>query len=396
MAVLDQVRPADVGMSEERLELARDLMHEHVSAGRAPSAAAVVLRHGRVVFAEALGVQRPEGPGLTLDHVWPIASAGKPLTAATVLSLVEEGRIGVMSPITEYLPELADTGNDEVLVHHLLTHSAGWDSDLFSGRLAALLESRALPEPPPGRDLITHMVLSLAMDPVRIAPVGGQMAYGNVSYSLLGEIVRRVTGGTLDAAMRARVLDPLGMTRSALIVGDDLRGHLVQRAPDVPFGSYDPPGLVPFQGELWESSDAGESGLHTSPMDLARFGQAILNGGTLDGARFLSASTVRSMCIDQIPGLAAVFGPGQLMPVASWGYGFGVICEFRWPYFGGGLVPPGSVTHPGAGGVDYWIDFEHGIVGVFFEVLTEISSQLEPISGMGNRFQDVITAAVVA
>lgn len=395
MAVLERVRPVDVGMSEERLDLARDLMLEHVSSDRAPSAAAVVLRHGEVVFAEAFGVQRPEGPDLTLDHVWPIASAGKPLTAATVLSLVEEGRIGVMSPITEYVPELVDTGNDDVLIHHLLTHSAGWDSDLFSGRLATLLASGSLSEPPPGRDFITHVVLSMALDPVRIAPVGAQMAYGNVNYSLLGEIVRRVTGGTLDAAMRSRVFEPLRMSRSALIVGDDLRPHLVQRAANLPFGSYDPPGLVPFQGEVWESSDAGESGLHASPIDLVRFGQAILNGGTLDGARFLSASTVHSMCIDQIPGLSAVFGSDRLVPVASWGYGFGVICEYRWPYFGGGLVPPGSVNHPGAGGIDFWIDFEHGIVGAFFEVLTEMSADVEPISGMGNRFEDVITAAVV-
>ena len=395
MAVVERVSPADVGMSDDRLELARDLMRDHVSSGRAPSTAAVVLRHGEVVFAEAFGVQRPDGPDLTVDHVWPIASAGKPLTAATVLSLVEEGRIGVMSPITEYLPELADTGNDDVLVHHLLTHSAGWESDLFSGRLAALLESGSLPEPPPGRDLITHLVLSLALDPVRFAPVGTLMAYGNINYSLLGEIVRRVTGGTLDAAMRARVFEPLGMSRSALIVGDNLRPDLVQRAPNLPFGSYDPPTFVPFQGEVWESSDAGESGLHASPIDLGRFGQAILNGGTLDGARFLSASTVHSMCIDQIPGLPAVFGGDRLVPVASWGYGFGVICEYRWPYFGGGLVPAGSVNHPGAGGIDFWIDFEHGIAGVFFEVLTEISDDLHPISGMGNRFQDVITAAVV-
>ena len=59
-------------------------------------------------------------------------------------------------------------------------------------------------------------------------------------------------------------------------------------------------------------------------------------------------------------------------------------------------MPPGSVTHPGAGGIGYWIDFDHGIVGVFFEVLTEIGVNMEPISGMGNRFQDVITAAVDA
>ena len=381
-------------MLPERLDLARELMRTHVSSGRSPSAAAVVLQHGKLVFAEAFGVQRPNGGDLALDHVWPIASAGKPLTAATVLSLVEEGLIGIMRPIIEYLPELAGSDNDEVLVHHLLTHSAGWESDLFGGRMGERLNFAS--RPPPDRDFLTHLILSMAMDPRRVAPIGTQMWYGNVNYSLLGEIVRRVTGGTLDAAMRARVFEPLNMNSSALIVDDDLRPLLVQRAPDLPFGSFDAPGGLSFQGEPWEACDAGECGVHMSPLDLARFGQAILNGGSIDGSRFLAPSTVRSMCIDQIPGLPAVFGPDDVMPVASWGYGFGVVCEYRWPYFGGGLVPPGSVTHPGAGGIDYWIDFDHGVVGVFFEVLTGIGVHLEPISGMGNRFQDVITAAVDA
>ena len=193
--------------------------------------------------------------------------------------------------------------------------------------------------------------------------------------------------------MRSLVFDPLGMARSALIVTDDLRPHLVHRAADLPFGADS---SLAFEGELWEASDSGEACVHTSPRDLARFGQAILDGGTLDGCRFLAPATVRSMGIDQIPGLAARFGSERLMPVASWSYGFGVICEARWPYFGGGLVPNGSLSHPGAGGIDFWIDREHGIVGVFFEVITEMSPDLEPLSGMGNRFQDVITAAVVA
>src|SRR5262249_9716483 len=155
---------------------------------------------------------------------------------------------------------------------------------------------------------------------------------------------RRVAGGTLDASMRERVFAPLGMHRSSLIVRDDERPHLIQRAPDLPLGSMETGGAV--QGEVWEASDLGEMGIHMSPRDLARFGQAILDGGVLDGRRFLSASSVRSMCIDQIPGRAALFGSDALIPVASWGYGFAVVCEQRWPYFGGGLVSPGSVMHP--------------------------------------------------
>ena len=145
-----------------------------------------------------------------------------------------------------------------------------------------------------------------------------------------------------------------------------------------------------------EEADAGGAGGFASPLDLARFAQAILQGGELDGSRILSATTVRAMTTNQIPGTPARFGSDVLVPEGSWGYGFSVICEQRWPWFGGGLVPNGSVTHPGAGGVNFWIDLHNEIVGVWFEVVTEMSELNQPVSGRSHRFQDVITGAVVA
>jgi CubicO group peptidase (beta-lactamase class C family) len=217
------------------------------------------------------------------------------------------------------------------------------------------------------------------------------MDYDNGAYELLAEIVRRRTGDTLDAAMRTRLFEPLGMTRSAGIVDDALRPHLVTRAAGLPFG---PDSLVSFEGELWESSDSGAAAVHASAPDLARFGQMILNGGSLDGRRVLSPATVQAMVIDQIPGIPALFGTSTIRD-AKWGYGFSVVQPRRFPYFGGGLVPSGTVTHPGAGGISYWIDFANELVGVSFEVITEVSEFLEPVSGLGHRFQDVVTAAVI-
>lgn len=383
-----------LGMFPERLDVARDLLRDHVESGRSPSVAAVVLRRGHVVLEEAFGTQAPDGPALTVDHVWPIASAGKPLTAATVLSLVEEGHLGVMQPVTDLVPELAGTNDDDVLIHHLLTHTAGWRSDMFGGRFAELVASGDWPTPPPDRDFLSYVFLHMALTPERLWAPGELMAYSNLNYALLGEIVRRLTGGTLDAAMRSRVFEPLGMHNSALIVDDDLIPHLVRRADHLPFGSAIGPWGVSFQDDMWRQSDAGESGIHMSPRDLARFGQAILQGGTLDGVRFLAPTTVKSMCIDQIPGLEAYWGEDRRIKQASWGYGFSVVGPARLPYFGG-LQSTGSVGHPGAGGIDYWVDFDHELVIVLFEVITEISENLEPISGIANLFEQVITGAIL-
>ena len=219
-----------VGMSSERVGWARDLLANHVASGRSPAVVAVVLRRGQCVLAEAHGVRGPHGAALDLDDVWPIASSCKPFTAAVALTLVEEGRIGINDPVAEYIPELCGPGDDEVLLHHLFTHTAGWESAQHSGRLLEYPRSAAMTAPPPGRDFITHLFLSLALDPIRLTRPGVEMRYDNSHYELLAEIIRRESGGTFDTALRARILEPLGMTRSAGIVGDDLRPHLVTRA----------------------------------------------------------------------------------------------------------------------------------------------------------------------
>ena len=385
------VDATEVGMSTERLGWARDLMVRHVEGGRTPSVVAVVLRHGQCVFAEAMGVQGPHGALLEADHIWPMASVTKSLTAATVMSLVEEGRIGINQPVVDYIPELDAPEDAEVLVHHLFTHTMGWESAQFTGRAPEFLAAGKLPAAPPDRDLITHLLLSMALDPIRVAAPGELMAYDNAGYELLAEIVRRETGGTLDAAMRSRIFEPLRMADSALIVGDAQRESLVTRSPGLPFG---PDAPSPLEGPPIECTDSGAVGVFTSAPDLARFGQTILGGGAIGDTRILAPSSVRSMTTNQIPGTPADFG-GAIIPEASWGYGFTVVQERPFPYFRGGLLPIGSVLHPGAGGSNYWIDFEHDLVGVWFEVLTETDLLNEPISGAGHRFQDIVTAAVL-
>jgi CubicO group peptidase (beta-lactamase class C family) len=387
---IETVDAESVGMSSERVGWARDLVANHVASGRSPSAVAVVLRRGQPVLAESFGVRGPHGEPLDLDDVWPIASAGKPITAAVAMSLVEEGLIGINEPVVTHIPELTGPHEDEVLVHHLLTHTAGWESAQRTHRLETYLRSGSMTPPPAGRDPITHLFLSMALDPIRVEMPGVEMQYDNAPYELLAEIVRRVTGGTFDAAMRSRLFEPLRMTRSAGIVDDGLRPHLVTRAEGLPFGPGWP---VLFEGEMWESSDSGAAAVHTSAPDLARFGQMILDAGALDGVRVLAPATVTAMTTNQIPGVPARFAD-DVIPEASWGYGFTVVQPQRFAFFAGGFVPFGSVLHPGAGGVSYWIDFANEIVGVFFEVITQIDEHMIPVSGIGHRFQDVVTAAV--
>ncbi len=387
----DPVDPLEVSMSARHVDLARSLIHRQVETGRSPTCVAIVLRHGRVVLAEAAGVQYPGGPPLGFDNIFPIASCGKPMTAATLMTLAEQGVVGINDQLTTYLPEFELDGcNDDVLVHHLLTHTAGWE-DTFPNPTVVRLLATEFADRAAHNDFARELMFQSALQGEKLAPAGAIMRYSNASYECLAEIIRRATGTSFSEAVKERILEPAGMTNSEVICSDGLIPLHIDRDPDVPFGAHWPTGSM--HSDDARASDNGAGSVHSSAVDLAAFAQMILDGGTARGNRILAPATVRAMSTNQIPGVPAEFG-GARIPEASWGLGFAVTTERRFPYFTGGLVPVGTATHPGAGGSSYWIDFENDIVGVWLEVVTELTEFMEPLTTATHIFQDVVTAAV--
>ena len=388
---LDPVDPAEVGMSAAHLRFADELMQRQFDEGRSPVLAAIVARHGQVVFTKTLGDHRPGGPPVTLDSVFPLASNGKPMTAATLVALVERGRVGFTEPVVSVLPELAANDNAEVLLHHLLTHTAGWDDDDLWARVGEVVATGVF-EPPEGRDVLTHLFLTALWDVPRVRPAGELMQYSNFHYTLISEIIRRATGGTLHAAMRELLFDPIGMTASAVIVPPDLLPRVIERPPGIPHAPGHPDTVVAHVDPLWTQSDDGGSGVHASPVDNLRFLEMIRNGGMAGDERVLSGAAVRAMTSNQIPGVSAKFGWSTLAE-ASWGYGFSVGGADPSPRFRGGTTARGALRHGGAGGISSWIDRSLGITGVYYEVLTDEDASRGPVSWAAERFEDVITAA---
>lgn len=384
--------PAEVGMSAARLQRAAELMQRQHDEGRSPILAAAVARHGTLVFAHAVGQRTPGGPPLRVDDVFPVASNGKPVTAATVLALVERGRIGLNEPVTVHLPELleADPANGEVMVHHLLTHTSGWDEEAVDTRMLERL-AEGVGDPPPDRDLLEHILLS--WDVPRGRPPGERMQYLNYNYTLLGEIIRRATGTTLDEAARRYVLDPVGMTSSAYIVTDELRKRLIERPHGIPFAPGHDDSPIAFHNRQWQDCDDGGCGLHTTTFDTLRFHQMLLDGGRVGDTQVLCADAVRMMTTNQIPGI-----PGQLLelvfPEGSWGFGHGVVGSQAFPRFRGGTIRRGSNRHGGAGGAMSWMDPGLGLNVAYFEVWSAMRDRA-PTSSAAHRFDDVVMAAVV-
>jgi len=388
--------PEEAGMLPARVRYARDLCARWVKEGHTPALSVCVARRGVIVLHEAWGVLGPEvgAPPLAVDSIFPIMSIAKPITATLVLQLVEDGLLGLNRPVKDYLPEISGAGSDDILVHHLLTHTSGypWEPSFTEHALHKRAAGFELPPCPESQHPTIHGLLSIYWDLPRVAPVGEVMIYSPQNYHLLGEIVRRVSGRSLEAQARQRFFDPLGMRDSYYVVAETESGRVVQRAPDVPFGNPFNPIGVSIGAREWQERPDAQAGVFSTPLDMVVFGQMVLNRGRYGDARILSPAAVAAMTRDQIPGIKARFFD-KLVAHASWGYGWAVESPSKWPYFHGSLASLGTLSHPGAGGAMFWIDPAHDLVGAYFEVTTRLTERFEP-HWCFDLFQNVITSAV--
>jgi len=377
--------PEEAGMLPERIGRARDLCAGWVKSGHTPAIVTVVARRGVIVLQEAFGKLRPEddSPPVRLDTIFPIASITKPMVATLVMQLVEDGLLGLNRPVRDYLPEVTGKGTEEVLVHHVLTFTAGWDE--FALITSFINEHADLA----GRS--TEEVVRAWRDLLHRAPLGRapgtEMIYGFLCYELLKELVERVSGRSFRELIQERIFGPLGMKDSCVVVPESVRPRVVKRPADAPWNrAWSPMAPIDSRG-----SEEGPNVFSTA-RDVAVFGQMFLNGGTYDGVRILGRAAVAAMTRSQTPGIAVTRFP-DIRKEASYGYGWFIRTHEKWKYWDGSLQSEGEFHHQGAGGVLLWIDPRDEIVGVYFSVDLAETPDLEPLWN-ADLFQNVITSAV--
>ena len=318
IAVLFVMLHASVGvaqspsvLSAERLQRLDRVLQEYVDDNRLAGVVALVLRDGAPVYERAVGWSDKEaGRRMTKDTIFRIASQTKAITSAAILSLVEEGRIGLNEPVSRFIPSFARTtvaARNEadvtfvpvkrpITIRDLLTHTAGiWYG---TGRdVAALYEAKGL-GPAAGfgwftadkNEPICDTMERLATLPFTSQP-GEAWVYG-YNTDVLGCVVERASKMPLDQFIRTRITDPLGMKDTHFFLPPERRDRLaavyssmpdgtITRAPDGPKG----------QGTYVDGprrSFAGGAGLLSTAGDYARFLEMIRNGGSLNGVRILA------------------------------------------------------------------------------------------------------------
>jgi CubicO group peptidase (beta-lactamase class C family) len=381
-------RPEEVDMSPQRIALVAQLAEGWVRNGIHPSLVVLVARRGVIVLHEAYGRfgPGPESPPLSCDTIFPITSLTKPITATAVMQLVEDGTVGLNRPVQDYVPEFAGTGKEQIMVHHLLTHTSGLNDDDLAAHVATRtgIAPALLPEQTAARPTLQEYLEPRYDGPLSKAP-GAEMSYSNMNHALLGEILRRVSGESIAQFARDRIFGPLGMLDTDYVLPDSREHRLIRRPPGIPF---------PYLGmHRSHTSGAAFGGVTSTALDMAAFGQMFLNRGRYGGAQIISAASVTEMARNQIPGIGATFN-GMYYPEASWGYGWGIHGNGKWKYFDGSLHSPRAFHHGGAGGVYLWVDPAYEIVGLYFSVLAHIIPPNDP-KWCTDLFVNAVTAAAL-
>lgn len=389
-----------------------------VDAGDLSGFVTLVWRGGEVVQVDTVGRRDVAGDKpMTRDTLFRIASMTKPITSVAALMLLEEGRLKLDDPITRWVPEFSDMqvmkaadgpldqtvpAEREITIEDLMTHRAGLAYGFTSVGPIAQAHEKAL-GPALGTPLTPdEWMKRLGELPLSYQP-GARFHYSHAT-DVLGFIVARIEGKTLDQVLQDRVFGPLSMTDTAFHVPPeklDRAARLYRINPktdtmeEVPFPYYPAPPVFA----------AGGGGLVSTADDYLKFARLMLGKGEVDGVRLLKTETVEMMTADRlteaqkaIPFMGIPFWLGQ-----GFGLGVSVITDpVKQAWMGAGNA--GAFGWPGAFGTWWQADPAADMVLIYLiqnsiDLGPEAAAQLATGQRMGGRaalpvFQKMVYGAL--
>jgi len=372
------VQPEKAGLSSAGIARIDAYLKNEIDTGKIPGAVLLIRRNGQNGYLKSFGVRDPATKvPMSPDSIFRIYSMSKPITTVAAMMLVEEGKLRLDDPLSKYIPAFADvkvgvevTGEDgkmhldlvaakrPISIQDLMRHTSGLTYGFFGEGLVkkAYVEAGLGADDPD----LAQFVERLAKLPLAYQP-GTTWDYSQ-STDVLGRVVEVISGKSLYQFEKERLLEPLGMKDTAFYVTDPAKQKLVvEPFPDdrtIGAGSQmnDP--------RVTKKLLSGGGGMVSTLEDYARFSQMILNGGALDGKRYLSPKTVAYMGSNHIaPGSGVVPGPYYLPgPGFGFGLGFAVRTDAGVSPYEGSV---GEMNWGGAGGTAFWIDRQENMFVVF-------------------------------
>jgi len=311
--------------TQARLQVIDPIVQQAVREGQIPGAVIIIGHDGKVAYRKAYGWRalEPRRETMTLDTIFDLASLTKVIATNTaVMQLIEEGKVKPNEPVARYLPEFAQNGKDDITVRQLLVHYSGLAPDLD------------LTQPWEGKDTAYRMAFEQKPE----LPPGSTFVYSDINFIVLGALVERVTGQPLNVYTEQHVFAPLKMEQTRFLPPAAWRSRI---AP-----TYFDENKKMLRGVVHDPTArrmggvAGHAGLFSTADDLAKFAQALLDGGR----GVLAPLMVEKMTTPQQP------------PNATAVRGFGWDIDTPFSSNRGDLLPVGSFGHTGFTGTSLWID----------------------------------------
>jgi CubicO group peptidase (beta-lactamase class C family) len=315
----------------QRLDHAARIIDEAVSDGPYPTAVAAVADAHDTLWMHVA----PGADNVSLDSILPVASITKPLTATAIFQLVEQGKLLLNVPVAHYIPEFGTNGKERITPWHILTHSSGLEEDPVYNELRAM---RGVPSE-------GWLLDAICKSSPQFEP-GTARRYVTLSFRVLAELIKRLSGLPHPEYMQRNIFGPVGMNDTAFVPVDQARA-----APVYDFGS-------PEELAGWLTLADPGGGAWSTAADLVRFGQAYLRGGEYEGYRLISPAGIALMTGHYTQGEYGLGTTSRFNYGAGWG-------KPSSPPDGDLLASPRAFGHGGATGSLLWIDPVDDFVYVF-------------------------------
>ncbi|MGB2886202.1 MAG: glycoside hydrolase family 3 N-terminal domain-containing protein [Candidatus Acidiferrales bacterium] len=367
-----QLKPA-APQIEARLKPTFDLLDRAVADKAFPGGVlAVGLKDELLVHPFGRFTYDPKSAVVATNTVYDLASLTKPVvTTTTVMLLVEEKRLDLDAPISRYIPEWplaakSDPNPDwraRVTVRQMLLHTSGLPAhrDFYKdAKGSRTVLARVVAEP-------------LVSEP------GTKVEYSDLGFILLGEIVERITGESLDKIAQEWIFQPLAMKDSTFVPPKSLRAEIAPTEDDTAFRKRLLQGEVDDANAFAMGGVAGHAGLFSTADNLAAFAQMMLNGGIYAHHRLLNRSTIQDFTARQNVGGAAR------------ALGWDVPTE---PSSTGRYFSARSYGHNGYTGTSLWIDPERDLFVILLANRVYPTAENDKIRQLRPAFHDAILEAL--
>ena len=384
-------------------QTADTLLLNAIQAGHIPGVVASVSSGNDTLYEGAFGERAlGQGVAMTPDTVFWLASMTKPLVGAAAMQLVEQGKLTLDEPAAKILPELAEvkllTGWDaagkpllrapktQITLRQLLTHTAGFTSDIWNADSARYLKTMNLPRAGSGKKIALSV-------PLTFEP-GTRWEYG-INIDWAGQLVAAASGMRLGEYLQKNITGPLGMSNTGFRISANMRARLAtvhQRDPVT--GALN---TTPFEVPQETEFDPGGGGLYSTAGDYLRFSRMILNQGRGNGQQLLKPETLALMSKNAMGPLRVNFLSTQ-NPAASLDAEFFPGIEKTW-----GLTfmineqqaptgrSAGSLAWAGLPNAFFWIDPTKDLAGV---ILMQVLPFVDPRAlGLFTDYEKAVYAA---